>query len=214
MRSVARLALVAGIAVCVAVGGLGMTIGARVAFGNDETTRDRVDLPIEKVVVDAGAGDVDVRAAIGSGVEVTQTSSWLFSKPAVTRTLDARVLRLESSCRHGVLCDTDLTIGVPAGMAVEVGAEAGDVAVHGAPGQLTIGTSSGDVTLDLERAPRRIEAETDAGDIRVSVPLGRYAVATHTVAGDELVRGLLRHPRAQRAITVRSDVGDVFVEGR
>jgi len=214
MSTTRKITIAVAAAVGVAGIAAGVAIGAVSVFGSKQTTRARISVPVQRIVVDGNAGDIELMASGRSGVEVTRTTSWLFSKPKVRQYVRAGVLHLESRCGHGFLCETDFHVRAPVGVAVEVSENAADVTVHGAPGNVSVDTNAGDVRVELERAPRQIDAETNAGDVRIVVPRGNYAVATHSNVGDETVRGLVRDDRAIRTIRASTNAGDVTVAGR
>ncbi|HEY1368088.1 MAG TPA: DUF4097 family beta strand repeat-containing protein [Gaiellaceae bacterium] len=204
-----------GAAVVVAAAGVAAAVAlGKGAFDTTQSGHSRVAGPVHTVVVDGDAGSVHFTAAGRAPVEVTHTSSWLFSKPTVRQSLDDGILYLRSRCSGGLSCDTDFEVRAAAGTSVEVNEDASDVTVQGAPGDVTVKTDAGRIHVDLTRAPNRIHAETDAGTVHVVVPRGVYAVDTRTDAGSETVRGLVRSDGAARTIEARSDAGDVTVEAR
>lgn len=214
MITTSIVAITCGAAAALAAASVGVAAGAKHAFGSNDTQRTQVSRHVERIVVQGKVGTVELSAGGGaSHVEVTRTTSWLFSKPRVRQYVLGGVLHLESAC-HGVLCETDFTVRLPAGLAVDVREQAGDVEVTGSPGDVSVQTDAGDVHIDLAGAPRRIEARTVAGDVSVEVPSGAYAVTTQTGTGEERIAKIIRWDLAARSISVSTGAGDATVEGR
>jgi DUF4097 and DUF4098 domain-containing protein YvlB len=205
---------IAAAAVAGAAAVTGAALAAATHFGDKETKTSRITASVDSIVLDASAGDVEVTAIGGPGIEVTTTTRGLLGDPEVKEWLEGSVLHLESTC-GSILCGTtDFDVRVPADVAVAVSVDAADVTVSGSPGNLDLETDAGDIDVRLRSAPARIAAEADAGDVDVDVPSGTYAVTVETGAGDELVSGLVRVDRAARTITATTDAGDVTVIGR
>jgi hypothetical protein len=204
------------IAAAVAVSGVavGVAFAATDGIGKKQTTHYTFGVPVHRVVIDGDVGDVDVQASARSGVEVVRETGWIFSRPTQHQYVRKGVLHLDSHNRHTFLSATEYRIAVPAGVAVEVHEHAADVSIHGAPGNVSVTSDVGDVSVDLTRAPRRVDVASDVGDVDVTVPRGTYAVTTATDVGEADVHGLVRFDLARRSIHARSDVGDVSVRGR
>jgi len=76
-------------------------------------------------------------------------------------------------------------------------------------------TSTGDVRLVFDVAPRTVDTETNTGDVTVLVPDDRtsYTVAAETDTGDQTV-DVSNVPRAANVISAKTDTGDVEVAYR
>jgi len=194
----------------------GLAYGANKAFDTTKTHARTIAEPVKAVVIDVDAGDVElVRGA--ERVEVRETSTYLLRKPEVSQSVENGVLTLRSGCGGFFLldCSTDFRVAVPADVAVRVESDTGDVTGTAlVASDVRVSTDVGDVELELESAPDRLDVSTDVGDIDVAVPAhGVYAVDTDTDVGDADVHGVVQDDRSPRSISVKSDVGDLKVQG-
>ncbi len=207
--ALAALASAIGAAAAAAIGAAAATTG----FGDRQTTHTRITTPVHRIVVETAVGDIDVTAESRDDVEIERRTRQLIKKPHVHQYVSGGTLYVTSAC--GVLCGTvHFTIRAPAGVKVELENDAGDVHVHGRPGDVRVRTDVGDVSVDVAPAPRRIDTRTDAGDVDVTVPRAAYAVHVSTDAGDERVRNVVRDDRAAKSIRAETDAGDITVTGR
>jgi hypothetical protein len=208
-----KILVITGAAVLALAGLCGGAWAFGKAVAGHQTETHAVTGPVRSVVVDVDRGDV--RLTPGTAVSVEQTRRWDLKKPRVTRTLHDGVLTVKSRC-HGVWvlshCATDLDVSIPAGVAVRVQTNVGDVSGHGlVTRDARVRTDVGDVHVGLAQAPGRLAAETNVGDISLSVPHGRYAVRTVSHVGDDRVDGLVQDDSAPASIRAITDVGDVAV---
>lgn len=128
-------------------------------------------------------------------------------------------------------CSVSYRVQVPAGVAVELVTDNGDVTVDGVSGSLTVRTDLGKIQathltaavvdtgadvgatkLEFDRPPEQVTARTDVGSITVVVP------ADETVYAVELANDIgsksneVRHDStSSRRISARADVGSVTV---
>jgi hypothetical protein len=203
------------------------------------TLRETTTVPrhVDRVVVDAGSGDLRLQGGEGSRVVVEQNLQWLWRRPKVSMRVVGSVLRVSSSCPTGGpvnRCKADLALTIPFDADVKVVGDASDIhaerlaghlelatddgAIHGAdlnPISLYADAVAGDVDLEFSTQPVTVSATSNAGDVSVSLPSGgEYRVDATTNAGDVEVAGLVRNDRALRSISAATDAGDVRVEGR
>ena len=127
------------------------------------------------------------------------------------------MLTINSDCGKLFLldCTTDFRIEVPAGVAVKVRTDVGNVTGTAlASSDVRVKTDVGDVDVDLTTAPDRLEALTDVGDVELRLPDAAYAIDTDTDVGEIDVRGVVQDDRAPRSVTAKTDVGDITIQGR
>jgi hypothetical protein len=188
------------------------------------------------IVVDADAGDVDIRAGLTRDVVIQRNDAWLLDRPSTSERYADGVLTITSRCGgfRGVLrCRSNLRIDAPPEVDVKIRTDSGDVDLRGLSGRAVIETASGDirtqrlepvtvrastdagdVSLDLFGQPARTEAQSNAGDVRVTVQYGPYRVDASTDAGTVKVEGLIRDDLAPQAIAALTDAGDITVRAR
>ena len=195
----------------------GIAYGTNKAFSTTETRTTDVTESVRAIAIDVDTGNVDlVRGS--DRVKVEQTSEYLISEPDVERSVKNGVLTIKSDCSGGFMlldCTTDFRIEVPAGVAVRVKTDVGNVTGTAlASSDVRVRTDVGDVDVDLTTAPDRLEALTDVGDIELGLPDAVYAVDTDTDVGENDIRGVVQDDRAPRSVTAKTDVGDVAIQGR
>ncbi|HET9679879.1 MAG TPA: DUF4097 family beta strand repeat-containing protein [Gammaproteobacteria bacterium] len=114
---------------------------------------------------------------------------------------------------------------------VEVRTDVGDVDLHGQAGDVEVESDVGDVTLDLKTGD--IDIESDVGDVEITLPATQIKAVDLTadtgdieveVAGKKIPARYPEHgPGAElqksfnsqgSQIEVRTDVGDIEIEGR
>ncbi|HEU4976672.1 MAG TPA: DUF4097 family beta strand repeat-containing protein [Baekduia sp.] len=226
----------------VALAALGLVVLSAAAFGLSEAFRrtdDRrtvVTNRVDRIVVHADSGDVDLRAGLTGDVVIARHDSWLLDRPQVTETFAHGTLTIETRCgslQSVLRCRSDLQIDAPTDVDVVVRTDAGDVDLRGLAGRADVQTGSGDirthrlepitlkaytdagdVSLDLFGQPTRTEAYSDAGDVHVTVPYGPYHVDANTDAGSVKVEGVIRDDLAPQAIDAVTDAGDILVRAR
>jgi len=193
----------------------GIAYGTNQAFSTTDTETTRVSERVRAIDVDIDTGDVEL--VRGSQMTVEQTSEYLISEPDVERSVKDGVLTLKSDCGGLFLldCTTDFRIAVPAGVAVQVRTDVGNVTSTAlASSDVRVKTDVGDVDLGLTTAPDRLEALTDVGDVELRLPDAAYATDTDTDVGEIDVNGVVQDDRAPRSVTAKTDVGDITIQGR
>lgn len=225
------LSVVALLALC------GAAYGISEALSRSDAQRVVVAQPVQRVLIRADSGNVDVRAGLTDNVVIERRDRWLLERPDVETELRSDgTLVIESACDGlGLVlrCETDFAIAAPSNVDIEVDGSAGDVALRGLRGRVRVETDAGDitasrlepdvldartevgdVTLDIFGAPARTNVSTEAGDVNVVVPYGSYRVDAHADAGETLVAGVIRDDLAPQRIEAGADVGDVVVRAR
>ena len=179
-------AAAAGFLVLAAAGGGVVAL----AGGNRVEKHDLLTDEISALSIDAGGGDVTVRAGGPPGtVEVTRKTRSatdladlaLTGWPGGTLTLN---------CATG--CDIDYEIRVPAGVAVNAETGSGDIELEGNLGPVSLQTGSGDVEADIATTSSLDDAHRQrrhGASVRAS---------PQPDLGELRIRGR-RHPGAERA---------------
>jgi len=215
----------------------GVAVGLSEALTHERTTTATVARHIDRVVVSADTGHVNLSGSKGSRVMVREKRRWLWRKPRVATRVEGSTLTVSAQCPGSSTlnrCKADLDLAIPFDADVVVRGDSGDISAERLAGHLELTTDSGDVAgrdlnptivkattnagnVDLEFAtqPVSVHANSDSGDVDVTVPAGgEYRVDAATTAGDVKVQGILRNDHAGRTITATADAGDVTVRGR
>ena len=215
-------------AVAVAIGGAFAAVN--VALDRTTTTTQTVAEPVRELVVKSGGGAVHL-VPTSERLKVRQTQHYVLGKPKVKLAVKHGVLTLASDCSAKVLkCYADLRVALPAGVAVSVDAQSGDVdareinvpSVHvqSDSGDISLGligrqrlvwARTGSGRLDVIAADARaVDARTDSGDVAVDV-FRRAArrVVAHSHSG--LVQVLAR--KGDYAINARRNSGELKIDG-
>jgi hypothetical protein len=196
---------------------LGGGLVANEVLGRDDVQEVAVDGSVQRVVVRADGGNVEVVPSADGRTHIRAERHYLFGRPTIEPKLVGGTLTVDPSCGGPALlniCSVDLRIEIGPGVAVDARSDAGDVQVRGIDGRggVKAASDAGDVTVELTTAPARLDASSDAGDVTVRVPRSTYAVDAGTDAGDTHVEGLVQDDLASSTIRAQSDAGDVTVE--
>jgi DUF4097 and DUF4098 domain-containing protein YvlB len=211
-----KILLIAGAALLALLTLGGIAYAANQAFSTTETKTSRVSEPVRAIALDVDTGDVELVRGSGQ-VEVEQTTEYLIREPRIQRSVENGVLKITSDCGGFFLmdCTTDFRVEVPAGVAVQVRTDVGNVTGTAlASSDVRVKTDVGDVDVDLTTVPNRLEALTDVGDVELGVSDGVYAVDTDTDVGEIDVQSVVQDDRAPRSVTAKTDVGDITITGR
>ena len=215
----------------------GVAVGVSAALTQERTTTATIAQHIERVVVRADTGHVNLSGSEGSRVVVREKLRWMWRKPHVSTSVEGSTLTVSAECPGTSTlnrCKADLDLAIPFDADVVVRGDSGDISAERLAGHLELTTDSGDVAgrdlnpttvkattdagnVDLEFAtqPVSVHANSDSGDVDVTVPAGgEYRVDATNTAGDVKVEGILRNDHAGRTITATANAGDVTVRGR
>jgi len=190
---------------------------------SEATTVERVDQRINTVEIDNESGDVVVRAADVTTIEVRQKFSYRFTAPDRAFSVDGSTLTLDGC---GWWCAVDYEVIVPRSVKVvgeidsgdlqlvgtiggEIELNSGDAVVRDVTGPLSIRANSGDVTAELAK-PANVTADIDSGSIQLTVPEGRYQVDGQTDSGRRDIR-IGNTPGAPYRLQLDTDSGNVLV---
>lgn len=206
------------------------------AFRRTDDSRTIITNKVKRIVIEADAGDVELRAGLTGDIVIARHDSWLLDRPTGEARIHGDALVITTRCgnlRSVLRCRTDLRIDAPPELDVVVRTDAGDVDLRGLSGRAEIETGSGDirthrlepitvkahttagdVSLDLFGQPARTEVHSEAGDVHVTVPYGPYHVDADTDAGSVKVEGVIRDDLAPQAIAALTDAGDILVRAR
>jgi len=229
MKRRALILFVATVAVAMmAITGYGL---AGVAFERTTHNTRTFTGTVNRVVVDAGAGDVSLRPGSGSGVTIHETRRYVWRQPHLNVTLRGGVLRIEVKARSWNSSD-DLVIALPPDVrAADVNAGSGDVSlarfhgdrflVHSDSGDVIAEDITGDIDLSSDTGDihaRGIDSDnvagtSDSGDVQLSLAAGHYRLDASSGSGDVHIEGVERDDLAPVHVEARSDTGDVTVRG-
>jgi hypothetical protein len=223
-RAAAVAGLSAAVAATAATAGCGLT-GPQ----SEKSASYQVTQPVTQLVVQDAAGDVRVSTGAGGAVGVTENQSYRGSPPASSHKVSGGTLTLTYTCPSSD-CGIDYTVTVPAGLAVQVVADAGDVTLTGLGGAVQVQADAGDVrasglgatraklvadagdvTLGFDTAPANLSVQASAGDVKITLPgtVG-YAVTATADAGDTHVT-VPTSPGSAHVVQAESDAGSVSV---
>jgi hypothetical protein len=158
--------------------------GTATAGGLHESTAPlTVPAGVRTVVVDVDAGQVTVRAGTGGG-EVHKR--WTLQEPEVSSTVQGSTMRIAGTCGQpvrlqdvnpgfaGLDCAVDVTLAVPAGVALDL--RGGAVSVSGVKGDLRLAAVD-DVVVD-HAGPGAVRAESRTATVRLASSHPRTAELT------------------------------------
>jgi len=182
---------------------------------------------VHRVVIDAGAGDVEVVRADVASTEVDRTMRYSGEAPTMTANVRDGVLTLRVQCRPlQRQCSVDHIVRLPDDASVVVDVGAGDVYVRDLAGKVDVDTGSGDVELvDIVGSvvattgsgsvdgdglvSKDVVVDTGSGDVTLDLLEAPSEVDIDTGSGD--VR--LDLPGGRYALSTDTGSGDVRVNG-
>jgi hypothetical protein len=215
-------------AVLAVVGGLLVLAGAVGVVGLAVADSDSVIRTfdgVDRLVVDAGSGELSItgRGGEGGGVDVELRRRWSWRAPRLDARVEGGTLHLDSGCRGVWLggCDVRFRIQAPAGIPVLLRTGSGNVTAAGMRAGVELRSGSGDVRGTALAGP--VLARTSSGDVQltdvtgeVTVDGGSGDVSLEAVAGRRIQVGTSSgnaslHARAPapELVTVRSGSGNV-----
>jgi Putative adhesin len=132
--------------------------------------------PVTRVVFELSSGDLSVRPARGTAVEITRGLHWRGDKPPVyTETREGQTLRVTYRCPI-INCWIDYEVGLPDMVEVDVRSASGDVLVTDLAAPVKVELSSGDV--QLSRVKGTVTVNTSSGDVSGTDLAGTRAEVT------------------------------------
>jgi hypothetical protein len=228
-----RFAMVAGAAACAAfpvLAGCGQLkqigAGSHTAPAKTFTVSEHVTT----LVINGGAGTIDVTGSDRGTVRVSQQSSYSKTPPAATHALSGTTLTLSYACQAQLVCGVAYVVQVPRGVAVRATTRAGAITLTSLAGPVSAQTNAGLITAtglrsptaDLKSnaggidatfsaAPASVHASTNVGPITVNVPgSASYKIDTHTYVGSSTVT-VRKDAASPHVITASSDLGSITI---
>ncbi|MEU6895320.1 DUF4097 family beta strand repeat-containing protein [Streptomyces sp. NPDC046557] len=183
--------------------------------------------PVRTLVIKGTVGDIKVSGEATS-VSVTEKHSYQTAEPVASHSLVDGTYTLSYTCPDSK-CGVDYTVQVPAGTAVQVTSETGDINLSKLTGgigartgtgrieatdlsspQVQLTTDTGDVTAGFVKSPSSVSAKVSTGDVRIAVPAGQYAVDARSESGDVHVE-VPQAADSSSKIIAKTDTGSVTV---
>jgi hypothetical protein len=185
-------------------------------------------------------GEVTLEAAAGPALEFRLDTEWLGSEPETGEDWDGEVFTANGECDSSIFlgldvdqCQTDYTLGLPAGTDASAELGIGDISLDGLDAEIDVNTGVGDIvgenlkatSTTVESGVGEVHLEFDQvlGDIRVDAGTGDVVIvvpddgATYDVrfdggVGDEHIE-IATDPagRADYVIDVTSGIGSLTV---
>ncbi|MCP2335673.1 DUF4097 family beta strand repeat-containing protein [Actinomadura rupiterrae] len=140
-------------------------VGVQMRHGSDVS--ETLTRHVRAVEVEAASASVTVRASSGPS-RIRRDLHWVLTRPRVTTDWDGDTLKLKVTCGDGgvigwSLCDANVTVDVPADVAVSGRMSSGTLAVSGLTGKVEVRNNSG--TLDLSDLAGPLRAKVASGSI-------------------------------------------------
>jgi len=221
------LALLAVFPLVAGCGALGK-VGA--SAHNPPAASFTVSARVTAVVINGGAGSVDVTGSARSTVSVSQQATYTDTPPKATHVLHGTTLTVSYTCPAQIVCSMSYQVQVPRGVAVSVSTGAGAVTLTSLAGALSAHASAGLITADdlrspvatfktnaggiiaaFSAAPRSLTATTNVGPITLTVPGSvAYRLNTHTFVGTSTVT-VPRSSSPAHTISASSDLGSISI---
>jgi hypothetical protein len=146
-----------------------------------ETSNFVIDVPVESVVFDLGAGDVRVEEGDVEFVQVERVMHYTCNPPNVVEAVTGTELLLGVECDCSWGCAVDYSLVVPPGTHLFGGTGSGDIELSGVAGDVELETGSGDV--DASCLSGHVSLSTGSGDVDGAC-LTTVNVAVSTGSGD------------------------------
>lgn len=221
------LALLAVFPLVAGCGALGK-VGA--SAHNPPAASFTVSARVTAVVINGGAGSVDVTGSARSTVSVSQHATYTDTPPKATHVLHGTTLTVSYTCPAQIVCSMSYQVQVPRDVAVSVSTGAGAVTLTSLAGALSAHASAGLITADdlrspvatfktnaggiiaaFSAAPRSLTATTNVGPITLTVPGSvAYRLNTHTFVGTSTVT-VPRSSSPAHTISASSDLGSISI---
>ena len=181
-----------------------------------------------QVSVSVDSGNLTLEPAAGDRVVLTGVAHYGLIRPTVAVTMTGAGVAVTANCARFLVdeCDVDLTVAVPAGLAVTASAGSGDITasdldaltlhadsgnlqVNGGSGLLHLSTDSGQIT-GVAMDASDVNASADSGDISLDFGHAPADVSVQDDSGDVTVTVPSGGPAY--AVTAHSDSGSTSIE--
>jgi len=152
-----------------------------------------VEEEIVGVVVNVGAGDLEVIGTSIEGAEIFQQLEWSGREPDSTISVQDGILTVSLTCRAGQLvCRADHELIVPEGAWLQLETGSGELDIKGTDADIAAGTGAGSIVL--ASASGFADLETGSGDVLLMDVAGDIVVSTGSglISGSGLAAGLLQ----------------------
>ncbi len=192
-----------------------------------------IEEAFDRVVLDAGVGNVSVLGEAREGAEVDAMRSWRRRAPTVEVWVEGNALWVEALCEGQTShCQVDLDLVLPEGVEVEMSLGVGDVTLSDLGGEVTGEIGVGNVEATALAGPEvtlevgtgsidlahqgpfdRIDTTTGVGGIDLEVPAGAYDLDLATGVGSVDTEGVTDEGSADSVIRARTGTGSITVTG-
>lgn len=231
----ALIKVLAALVTAMLVAGAGATLIGPM-LEQSETREIAMPSGIDELVLKNDAGDVTVReAAEGEEPSITVVETWGLRRLPVTVTSAGGTATLDAGCPNVSfnVCETDWTVVVPTGTAVDISNGFGAVELAGLSGDTEVlhGIGSielvgsraenvhtevgvGSVSIDAAVAPRATRVSSGVGDVSLTLPgQERYRVDV-TGAPSGVTNALGDDPSAEHRVDIEYGMGAVDIRPR
>ena len=186
---------------------------------------------VTTLVINGGAGSIDVTGSNRGTILVAQQSSYSKTPPTATHKVSGTTLTLSYTCTAQLVCGVSYVVQVPRGVAVRASTRAGSVTLTSLAGPVSAQTSAGLITaIDLSSptaelkssaggidatftaAPSSVHASTNIGPITLNVPGSvSYKIGTHTYVGSSTIT-VRENAASPHTISASSDLGSITID--
>ncbi len=225
--------MAAGIAACAALpllAGCGQLKQIGAGPHTAPATAFTVTAHVTALVIDGGAGTIDVTGSNRDTVLVSQQPSYSTTPPATAHSVAGATLTLSYTCAAQLVCGVAYVVQVPRGVAVRAVTRAGAITLTSLAGPVSAQTIAGLITATglgspaaefksnaggidatFSAAPDSVRASTNVGPITIGVPgSASYKVDTHTYVGASTVT-VRENAASPHTITASSDLGSITI---
>jgi hypothetical protein len=159
-----------------------------------------------RLVISIDAGDLTVAPGPAGRVGEQRTLTWRSRPPIVTESFARGTLTITSRCPAGqpAACSADVVLSVPPGVAVHAQVAAGNVAVSGLRGAVSLAAVHG--SLRVSRLSGPLQLRSAGGGI-----VGEALTATQVSARDAAGDIALAFAAVPADVSAASDAGDVSI---
>lgn len=191
-----------------------------------------VEQPIDRVEVEVGFADVDIRA-VEDGLPTVGFDFVGLGEGELDPSVVGGVLRVGDPCGASELCAGTLSLELPADVDVQAAIREGGLRMYAMRGDVTadvggrivlerhtgrqvdVANTLGDrVELEFDAAPERVAALSDSGGVHVTLPGGTYALDLQA-SGDVMLDPAVEHdPTSPFEIMLTATAGEIVVEAR
>jgi hypothetical protein len=191
------------------------------------TDNSTVTQPVSTIALNNGAGAVSVHTG-GNAIVIDRRINYRSgTKPAPGQELHDGTLTLTAGCSE---CGIQYDLIVPPSVGLKIVDDAGNVAIDGVAGQVSVTAQEGAVTatslgssvvrtydaagaiqLSFAHPPRLVNAHSEAGAVAVTVPGGSYYNVDATATAGQKTINVPTSPTAPSTLILSSLAGNVRV---